>query len=321
MNISIIVPVYNEEGSIEALAQEIRKTLSGLPQSWEVIFIDDGSTDQTYDILSALAAKNQGFGFMRLSRNLGQSAALACGLTRAQGDIVVSMDGDGQNDPQDIPNLLAALEGRCELVCGWRRQRQDPYLRSLASRCANHLISWITGVRLHDHGCTLRAFKKQILRNVQIMGDTHRLLPAYVALAGFKIKEIETRHRPRLKGKSKYTLANRTLKVLLDAFLLKFYFSYITRPMHFFGYASFGFLSLGFLIELFVVVRRLFLGGTWLSPLFFLGLFFIALSVLFLFLGAMADVLARSYLQRAPNGIYKIEEENLPQQKGAGTLS
>ena len=222
------------------------------------------------------------------------------------------MDGDGQNDPKDIPLLLEQLNNKCDVVCGWRKYRADTITRRLASRCANTLVSLITGIPLHDHGCSLRAYQKSALKNIQILGDMHRLLPAYLALVGMKIKEITVNHRPRQKGKSKYGIISRTIKVLLDSFLLKFYFSYLTRPMHFFGYASFSFLALGCITEGFVVIRRFAYQGEWLSPLFFLGLFLTASSIFFLFLGAMADVIVRHYLHASQTPLVLIEREHLP---------
>ncbi len=312
VDISVVIPVFNESENIDALSLELKETLNTLPKKWEVLFIDDGSTDDTSAKLQIIAERFKGFGFLRLARRSGQSAALALGFARARGEIVVSLDGDGQNDPKDIPLLLNQLDHRHDVVCGWRKHRADNAARKLASRWANTLVSLITGVPLHDHGCSLRAYRQSVLKNIQILGDMHRLLPAYLALMGVKIKEVETNHRPRQKGKSKYGLASRTIKVLLDSFLLKFYFSYLTRPMHFFGYASFGFLSLGGAIESFVIIRRFVFQGVWISPLFFLGLFFMASSILFLFLGAMADVIVRHYLHASNTPLVLIEKEHPP---------
>ncbi len=309
IDISVVIPVFNESENIDALSLELNQTLSALSTGWEVLFIDDGSTDETSAKLQIIAERFKGFGFLRLARRSGQSAALALGFARAEGEIIVSLDGDGQNDPKDIPLLLNQLDRRHDVVCGWRKHRADNVARKLASGWANSLVSLITGIPLHDHGCGLRAYRKSALKNIQILGDMHRLLPAYLALVGMKIKEIETNHRPRQKGKSKYGIASRTIKVLLDSFLLKFYFSYLTRPMHFFGYASFGFLSLGTAIESFVIIRRFIFKGEWISPLFFLGLFFMASSILFLFLGAMADVIVRHYLYASQTPLVLIEKE------------
>lgn len=309
--LSIIIPVFNEESNIESLIREIQETLREAVYQWSILIIDDGSQDDTPSLLKRLSNQtgSDKLKFLPLSRHFGQSAALACGIDQASGEVIVTMDGDGQNDPKDIPRLLAKLNEGYDVVCGWRQDRQDYGLRVLASKLANRFIAVIAGVPIHDYGCTLRAYRANILKHMQIMGDMHRLLPAYLALTGARLSEIPVRHRTRRHGHSKYGLLSRMAKVLLDVFLLKFYFSYLTRPMHFFGTASLGFLGIALLIELFVVVRKLFLEGVWLSPLFFLGLFLIAASLFFLFMGALADILVRQYFAITQAKPYHVQEK------------
>ncbi|MEK6543349.1 MAG: glycosyltransferase family 2 protein [Elusimicrobiota bacterium] len=311
--ISVIVPVYNEAGSILQLADEIKDVMTGLGSPWEAIFVDDASTDASPVILAELKkAQPRHIGFIRLARNSGQSAALACGIDAAKGDVVVTLDGDGQNDPTDIPRLLERIASGSDVVCGWRRHRQDTFTRRIVSRMANALIAKITGVPIHDHGCTLRAYKRAALTEVQLMGEMHRLLPAFLGLRGLDIDEIEVNHRERRKGNSKYGLAGRTLKVTVDLFLLLFYQLYLTRPMHIFGYTAVTFAATACATLTFVIIRRIFFMGDWMSPLFFLGLLLACAAILFLFLGALADMICRNYMTAHGVKPYRVRESQLP---------
>lgn len=311
--ISVVIPVYNEAENIEPLWKDLLPALEKTGEAWEVIFVDDGSKDKTFEILERLKKGNPlNFGFARLSRNFGQSAALACGIECARGDKIITLDGDGQNDPKDIPRLIAKLNEGYGAVCGWRADRQDEASRVLASKIANKMFARLTDTTLHDFGCTLRAYQRSLLAQLHIMGDMHRILPAYLALQGVQIVEIPVSHHPRRRGQSKYGLFSRTIKVLLDAFLLKFYYSYLTRPMHFFGYTASSFFFLGGVIEIFVILRYLLWSGNWLSPLFFLGLFFGTLAVLFLFLGALAELLTRNYLEAYKIKPFHVARTELP---------
>lgn len=306
--LSIIIPVHNERENIKPLYEELTAVLNQTKIKWEILFIDDGSTDGSSAEIKGLETEGH-VQLLRLTRCFGQSAALACGFEHARGATLITMDADAQNDPQDIPALLQELEKGFDVVCGWRRRRQDNFLRTLASSMANRLIRLITETSLNDFGCTLRAYRKEALGELQIMGDMHRLLPAYLAWAGAKITQIPVNHRPRLRGRSKYGLISRTWKVILDAFLLKFYFSYLTRPMHLFGLAAFVLLLASVLVQGFVIFRRLALGGEWISPMFFIGFFLAGGAVLFLFLGALADVLSRSFLSTHKIKAYRLMAE------------
>ncbi|MBI4064488.1 MAG: glycosyltransferase family 2 protein [Elusimicrobia bacterium] len=294
--LSIVIPIRNEAPNIPVLCKELIQAVGPLGLDWEILWIDDASTDDSGEAIAGLKNNSVKMNLIRLVRNYGQAAALACGFEEARGDIIITIDGDLQNDPADIPKLLACLEQGFDVVCGWRENRRDDPFRSFMSRLANRVIRKITDCSINDYGCTLRAYKRAALGGLQIMGDMHRLLPAYLAWQGAKITEIPVHHRSRRAGKSKYSVLGRTWKVILDAFLLKFYFSYITRPIHFFGSVSLGIILTALALEVFVIFRRIFMGGAWLSPLFFLGLFLFSGALFFLFLGVLADLLVRNFM-------------------------
>ncbi|MBE3557894.1 MAG: glycosyltransferase family 2 protein [Ktedonobacteraceae bacterium] len=245
--LSVIVPVYNEEQNIFPLHRRIKEILGEQQFSYEVIYVDDGSTDGTGTQLQFLVAQEQHVRVIQLRRNFGQTAALAAGVDASSGSILVFMDGDLQNDPVDIPRLLAKLEEGYDVVSGWRRQRKDALIsRKIPSWLANRLISQVTGIHLHDYGCTLKAFRREVFEHLHLYGDMHRFLPAYAAIAGASIAEIEVRHHPRRAGASKYGLS-RTVRVLLDLLTVKFFSKYAARPLHAFGLAGLAFLLLALL--------------------------------------------------------------------------
>ncbi|MBI4369426.1 MAG: glycosyltransferase family 2 protein [Elusimicrobia bacterium] len=308
--ISIIIPVHNEGPNIRPLFNEIAAVCSA-GGNWEILWVNDGSTDKTEEEVLALQPRGGVCVYLKMRRHFGQSAALACGLEHARGEIVVTIDGDRQNDPADIPALIEKLGDDADVVCGWRQSRQDDWLRSVISRAANRLIGAIAHVELHDSGCTLRAYKRKALEKLPIMGEMHRLLPAYLVWSGARLVEIPVRHRRRVAGRSNYALIPRIWKVVLDAILLEFYFSYMTRPMHLFGSAAAGlFLAAGGL-ETFVIFRKLILGGEWISPLFFLGLFLACSSLFFLFLGVLADLTVRNFMATSTVKTYHVEKKTV----------
>jgi len=234
-DLSVVIPVRNEAPGLTQLCQEIARTLSDWGRPYEVIFIDDGSTDATFDILKTLQAQNPRLRVVRFRRDFGQTAAFAAGFAYARGRIIVTADGDLQNDPRDIPALIDALEQGADIVCGWRKDRHDPFLsRRLPSIIANRLISWSTGVRLHDYGCSLKAFRAEVVKPLKLYGEMHRFLPAIASEQGVRIEERPVRHRPRKYGESKYGIS-RTLRVILDLLTVKFLLSYSTRPLQIFG--------------------------------------------------------------------------------------
>ena len=309
MELSVVVPVYNEEANVEPLIGEINGVLRHLGKSCEVIVVDDGSEDQTFAVLSKLHREQPALKVVRLKRNFGQTAALAAGLAYARGEIVVLMDGDGQNDPADIPALLAKIAEGNDLVAGWRFDRRDPFLsRRLPSMIANRLISWTTRVKLHDYGCTLKAMRQDIAKNLKLYGEMHRFIPAIAFERGARIAELKVNHRPRLRGKSKYGIT-RTLRVVLDLLTVKFMISYSTRPSHVFG--PIGILSglSGFLIAIYLTIQKLVyeleIGG---RPLLLLAILLIFIGFQFVTMGLLGEMLARTYHESQDRAVFVVGE-------------
>ena len=309
MELSIVVPVFNEEENLEPLMGEIHSVLSALEKSYEIIAVDDGSRDNTFEILTRLNRNHPALHVIRLKRNFGQTAALAAGLAHVQGEIVVLMDGDGQNDPADIPALLAKIDQGNDLVVGWRINRQDPFLnRRLPSMIANRLISWTTKVKLHDYGCTLKAMRKEIAKSLKLYGEMHRFIPAIAYERGAQIAEIGVNHRRRLHGRSKYSIM-RTLRVVLDLLTVKFLSSYSTRPAHVFG--PIGVISglIGFALALYLTVQKLVynleIGN---RPLLLLAVLLIFIGFQFVTMGLLGEMLARTYHESQDRPVYVIGE-------------
>lgn len=309
MDLSIIIPVYNEEESVEPLVREIRSALVSMGKDYEIIVVDDGSTDGTYPILVRLHKTESGLKVIRFKRNFGQTAALAAGLAQARGEVIVPMDGDGQNDPKDIPVLLRHLERGFDLVNGWRFPRNDPFwTRRLPSQIANSVISWLTQVKLHDYGCTLKVMRRDIAKGIKLYGEMHRFIPAMAFERGARIAEIQVHHRSRQWGRSKYGF-NRTFRVILDLLTVKFLLSYATRPLHIFGIVGFMSGGLGFLIGLYLSVQKIFhgveIGG---RPLLLLGALLILIGVQFISMGLLGEMLARTYHESQNKPTYVIKE-------------
>ncbi|MGB1612956.1 MAG: glycosyltransferase family 2 protein, partial [Arenicellales bacterium] len=235
MEISAVLPVYNEAENLAALYEDLITALEGTTKAFEIICVDDGSRDGSLDVLKELAAKDSRLVVIEFRRNFGQTAALAAGLRFARGEVVVTLDADRQNDPEDIPALLAEIDRGMDLVCGWRHKRQDGlWLRLIPSRIANWLISTTTDVKLHDYGCTLKAMRKDVAKNLRLYGEMHRFIPAIASWYGVRMSEIKVRHHPRTAGVSKYGIS-RTFRVLLDLLTVKFLLGYSARPIQFFG--------------------------------------------------------------------------------------
>ena len=236
IEISLVIPVYNEEESLPELYEELGRVCPGLGKPYEIIFVDDGSTDGSFETLKRLRAGDPRVRILRFRRNFGQTAALAAGFDQARGDVIVTLDADLQNDPADIAALLAKIDAGYDIVSGWRRDRKDRFLsRRLPSIMANGLISRFTGVKLHDYGCTLKAFRREVIKSINLYGELHRFIPAIASTMGVSIAEIEVRHRPRTKGKSKYNIFRFT-RVILDTLTVKFLLTYSTRPLQIFGF-------------------------------------------------------------------------------------
>lgn len=250
IKISIVIPYYNEAENVDEGIAEITRVINDNSLSAEIIAVNDGSTDGTSEFLKSLAEKNRLLKVLVFSSNFGQSAALAAGFDMARGDIIVTIDGDRQNNPSDIPNLLGKMEEGFDVVSGWRVKRKDGlFLRKIPSCLANFLISAITGVRLHDYGCTLKAYRKSLLEHVRLYGELHRFLPALCRQAGARIAEINVDHRARLGGRSKYNIM-RTFRVILDLITVKYFLTYSSRPMHVFGGMGLIFITAGFFMGL-----------------------------------------------------------------------
>jgi glycosyltransferase involved in cell wall biosynthesis len=309
MDLSIVIPAFNEGGNLLALYRELRQVLEGFHGSAEIIVVDDGSTDDTAVILRRLSAEDPRLCAIRLSRNYGQTAALAAGLARAHGSVIVTLDGDGQNDPADIPRLIAKLEEGYDLVNGWRVDRQDTFVtRRLPSVLANRLISSTTRVKLHDYGCTLKAFRYSLAKSLRLYGEMHRFIPALAGDLGAAIAEMPVNHRPRVRGVSKYGIG-RTLRVLLDLLTVKFVTTYLTRPIHAFGPPAALATGAGTLLILYLGVERLLFGVALADrPILLLGILLMLLGVQFIGLGLLGEVLARLYHESQGKPGYLVRE-------------
>ena len=307
--ISIVLPVFNEAENLEELQRELAAALEKTGRSFEVILVDDGSTDSSWEVLRGLQKKDGRFKLIRLRRNFGQTAALSAGFDRARGDIIISLDADLQNDPNDIPLLIRKIEEGYDIVSGWRKNRKDRFLtRRVPSIMANRLISGLTGVRLHDYGCTLKAFRSEVIKNVKLYGELHRFIPAIASQLGVEIAEVGVNHRPRKHGKSKYSIA-RLPKVILDLLTVKFLLSYSTRPLQIFGLLGLGSFVAGLVISIWLSVQRLFFGVSLANrPLLLLGAILIIIGFQFIMLGLLAEIMVRTYHESSGKTIYVVRE-------------
>ena len=315
-NLSLIVPVYNEEENLPLLIDAIRKALDPLPYTWEVVLVDDGSQDSSLQVLTQLADEDsEHLRVVSFRRNFGQTAAIAAGLDYAQGEIIVLLDADMQNDPADIPKLLEKLEEGYDLVSGWRKNRQDTYLtRTLPSNLANMLISRVTGVPLHDYGCTLKAYRREVLEGFRLYGEMHRFIPVFAYSVGAKITEMQVNHHPRKFGKAKYGL-ERTLKVVLDLFTVKFLISYSSKPIYLFGGAGLALIFGSGVMLAYLGIRRVLTSISVLgSPFFQLSVMLFILGFQSLLMGLIAELLVRTYYESQRKPTYRIRRTiNLPE--------
>ena len=308
-DISIVIPVFNEAENLEPLHQEIVTALEGMGRPFEVLFIDDGSVDPSWTVLRGLQNKDRRIRLIRLRRNFGQTAALAAGFDYARGEIIVSLDADLQNDPGDIPALIRKLEEGYDIVSGWRKSRKDKFFsRRVPSLVANSLISRLTRVKLHDYGCTLKAFRSEVIKNVKLYGELHRFIPAIASQLGVRISEVEVNHRPRVHGKSKYSIFRFT-KVVLDLLTVKFLLSYSTRPLQIFGLIGLGSSVVGLVISIWLSIQRLFLGQSLANrPLLLLAVLLIVIGFQFIMLGLLAEIMVRAYHESSGKTIYVTRE-------------
>jgi len=310
MDLSIVVPVYNEEENIPLLYQAITAAVAPLGLEWEVILVDDGSQDGSLKALEALAEKDaEHVRIIALRRNFGQTAAIAAGIDHASGDVVVLMDADLQNDPADIPLMLEKIAEGYDVVSGWRKDRKDDFAtRTLPSRLANGLISSVTGVHLHDYGCTLKAYRREVLTGFKLYGEMHRFIPVYASSVGARIIELPVRHHPRRFGKAKYGL-ERTAKVILDLFTVKFLSSYANKPIYLFGGTGIGLMSLAGIGLLYLFIRRVFFGVSVLgSPLFQMSTMIFILGFQSILMGLIAELLVRTYHESQGKPTYTIRK-------------
>ena len=308
-HISVVIPLYNEADNLGDLHRELTAALVGTGREYEILLVDDGSTDATREKLLALEEHDPRVRAVLLRRNFGQTAAFSAGFDRAGGALVVTSDGDLQNDPADIPALVAKLEAEdLDMVCGWRQRRRDPLSKRIPSFFANRLISWATGVKLHDYGCSLKVMRAEVSRGLRLYGEMHRFIPAVASWMGVSLAELPVGHRPRTRGRSKYGLG-RTVRVLLDLVTVKFLLSYGTRPAHLFGLMGLVFGAVGFVILAYLAGLKLLadeaIGG---RPLLLLGALLFLTGVILVNFGLMGELLVRTWHESQGKPIYVVQE-------------
>lgn len=314
--LSVVVPLYNEVDNVVELHRELTAALSGLGRPYEILLVDDGSQDGTALKLRDVEAADARVRVLTLRRNFGQTAAFSAGFDHARGDVVVTSDGDLQNDPSDIERLVAKLDEGYDMVCGWRRERHDPLSRRVPSFFANRLISWATGVQLHDYGCSLKAMRAFVVKGMKLYGEMHRFIPAVASDMGVTLAEVRVSHRPRRRGSSKYGLG-RTLRVLLDLFTVKFLVAYGTRPAHLFGLMGLlsgasGFAILAYLSYL-KLLRDEAIGS---RPLLLLGALLFLTGVILVNFGLLGELMVRTYHESQGKPIYVLKERLEPPEPG-----
>jgi len=308
-DLSVVIPIRNEEPNLPELYREFTETLTAWGRSYELVLVDDGSTDRSFAILSELQAKDARVRVIRFRRNFGQTAAFAAGFKYARGALIVTADGDLQNDPHDIARMVDMIAEGADIVCGWRKNRKDTLItRRIPSMLANRLISWATGVQLHDYGCSLKVFRAEVVKPLKLYGEMHRFLPAIASELGVTIREVVVNHRARQHGSSKYGLS-RTIRVILDLMTVKFLLSYSTKPLQIFGLVGGGMLLSGFVVSAWLAYQRLF-GYQSIAnrPLLLFGILLIFTGLQLLTLGLLAELQARTYHESQDKPTYVIRE-------------
>ena len=306
--ISVIIPVYNEEKNIKELYKQINQSLSNHKYTYEVIFINDGSIDLTWKVISELCENNSNLVGIDLAGNYGQSSALAAGIDHASGDYIVTMDGDLQNDPNDIPAMLDELENNdWDLIAGIRTNRRDGLIsRKIPSRLANFVIRTITGVKFKDYGCTLKVFKSELAKNLGLYGELHRFIPVLARLQGARITQMNVNHRSRIHGKSKYGIS-RFFKVISDLLLMLFFKKYLQKPMHLFGTIGIIILFIGIVINIYLVILKILGQDIWGKPLLLLGIMLTLGGIQIITIGILAELMMRTYYESQQKKPYKIK--------------
>ncbi len=308
-SLSVILPVFNEVANIEAVYSELALAIEQIPGNKQIIFVDDGSSDGTSDLLTKIAERDYQVVVITFRRNFGQTAAMVAGFDYSKGDIVVTMDADLQNDPNDIPSLIEKMEEGYDLVAGWRFDRKDGFvLRRLPSMLANRLISWTTDVKLHDYGCTLKAFRKEVIKSIDLYGEMHRFIPAIASWMGIRLTELKVNHRPRIAGSSKYGIS-RTVRVVLDLITVKYLLSYSSRPLQLFGLLGLLSGGAGVLITSYLVFIKLFLdqaiGG---RPMLIFGIFLMFMGLQFITVGLLGEMQTRIYHETQRKAVYVVRD-------------
>ena len=310
MKLSVIVPVYNEEENLPILVGKIRESLNGMPYPWELILVDDGSSDGSAGVIESLAAQDpQHLKLVALRRNFGQTAAIAAGIDYSSGDVIIPMDADLQNDPADIPLLVDKLNEGYDVVSGWRKNREDAFVtRTLPSKMANSLISSVTGVHLHDYGCTLKAYRREVITGFRLYGEMHRFIPVYASSVGAKITELPVQHHARQFGKGKYGL-ERIIKVVLDLFTVIFLTRYSKKPIYLFGGLGMLMLLAAVIAIVFLAVRRVvYLISVFDSPIFQMATLFALMGFQSILMGLIAELLARTYHESQHKPVYNVRK-------------
>ncbi|GIV96195.1 MAG: dolichol-phosphate mannosyltransferase [Herpetosiphonaceae bacterium] len=308
--LSVVVPVYNEEENIPLLYERLVAALDAQDLPYEIIAVDDGSKDRSFAMLRERALDDPRLRVVRFRRNFGQTAAFSAGFHYARGSTVVTIDADLQNDPDDIPLLLAKMAEGYDVVSGWRKQRQDPWFsRRLPSFIANRVISLVTGVHLHDYGCSLKAYRAEVVKNINLYGELHRFIPAIASWQGVAVTELPVRHYPRRAGRSKYGIG-RTIRVILDLMTVRFLLSYSTRPMQIFGLIGILLTTLGGAISLYLGAIKLLFGAAIADrPLLLLGILLIVVGIQLLMMGLLGEIIVRAYYEGQRKPIYVVREE------------
>jgi len=309
VDVSLVIPLYNEIENISTLHEAILPVLSSLDKDTEIIYVDDGSTDGTFEQLQKIQASDSSVWVIQLRRNFGQAAAFSAGFDFARGNVIITMDGDLQNDPDDIPLLIEKIDQGYDIVSGWRVKRKDNFIsRRLPSMIANSIISWVTGVKLHDYGCSLKAYREEVVKNIRLYGELHRFIPAIASWMGIRVAEVPVNHFPRRYGRSKYGLG-RTLRVILDLITVKFMLNYATRPLQIFGLAGMASFLAGLVISGYLTILRLFFGESLSDrPILLLGVLLIMLGIQLILMGLLGDLIVRTYHESQDKPIYAVRE-------------